>query len=504
MARKIQFRRGTAASWTSTDPTLAISELGLETDTGKIKIGDGVTAWSARPYIDAAALAHIADTSAAHAAASIASTPAGTLAATDVQAALNELDTEKAPLASPALTGTPTAPTAATATNTTQVATTAFVRANRAEQAAADISQYARQMPVGVSASPLNGRASRTAQAPRSVLHDKAWQALLLGQLNTRKAPYTTTLRYTASAGTSTQNMPDYASLTPGSGGNTTITADAGIVTAVTAVYNLTADPTRTTNRFSAFYRDTQQLGLTVGPTISDDIEVQCTVTPYQGLWAVQTPTAPTSLVLEVIDWDGTVFVTSNGTGGTTKSTLQIHDPIIPKLPLPTSGSVTNASYLCEAIQPSPNYSTRQTDPRAIGGTQSPSMWEGMPIIGYDTTNTNLMRFGVGARFYIFGTGTRGAAQTVPQVGGTTIALGGNTGSGVTKHLNVIHALVRVVDALYADRDAYPLGKVFLFVATRTLTGIGGQCGTVSGGTCAVDLYALPDSTYDYEGMVTL
>lgn len=35
-----------------------------------------------------------------------------------------------APLASPALTGTPTAPTAATSTNTTQIATTAFVKAN--------------------------------------------------------------------------------------------------------------------------------------------------------------------------------------------------------------------------------------------------------------------------------------------------------------------------------------------------------------------------------------
>jgi hypothetical protein len=34
----------------------------------------------------------------------------------------------KAPLASPALTGTPTAPTATAATNTTQIATTAFVR----------------------------------------------------------------------------------------------------------------------------------------------------------------------------------------------------------------------------------------------------------------------------------------------------------------------------------------------------------------------------------------
>ena len=35
----------------------------------------------------------------------------------------------KAPLASPALTGTPTAPTAAAGTNTTQIATTAFVKA---------------------------------------------------------------------------------------------------------------------------------------------------------------------------------------------------------------------------------------------------------------------------------------------------------------------------------------------------------------------------------------
>ncbi|KTE89297.1 hypothetical protein [Desulfitobacterium hafniense] len=39
-----------------------------------------------------------------------------------------ELD-KKANLASPTLTGTPTAPTAATATNNTQIATTAFVKA---------------------------------------------------------------------------------------------------------------------------------------------------------------------------------------------------------------------------------------------------------------------------------------------------------------------------------------------------------------------------------------
>lgn len=61
---------------------------------------------------------------------SIVNTPAGSIAATTVQAALNELDTEKAQLASPALTGVPTAPTAALGTNTTQVATTAFALAN--------------------------------------------------------------------------------------------------------------------------------------------------------------------------------------------------------------------------------------------------------------------------------------------------------------------------------------------------------------------------------------
>ena len=68
-------------------------------------------------------------TSHVHAASAITNTPAGNIAATTVQAALNELGTEKAPLASPALTGTPTAPTAAAGTNTTQLATTAFAQA---------------------------------------------------------------------------------------------------------------------------------------------------------------------------------------------------------------------------------------------------------------------------------------------------------------------------------------------------------------------------------------
>jgi hypothetical protein len=58
-------------------------------------------------------------------------------------------DTSRAPLASPALTGTPTAPTPANGTNTTQIATTAFVRATRLDQLAApgaDISMANRKL----------------------------------------------------------------------------------------------------------------------------------------------------------------------------------------------------------------------------------------------------------------------------------------------------------------------------------------------------------------------
>ena len=50
MAGTGQFKRATAARWTSVNPTLAIGELGLETDTNKAKMGDGVTAWNGLPY----------------------------------------------------------------------------------------------------------------------------------------------------------------------------------------------------------------------------------------------------------------------------------------------------------------------------------------------------------------------------------------------------------------------------------------------------------------------
>jgi hypothetical protein len=47
---RLQVRRGSAALWTSQNPILYSGEIGFETDTKKIKIGDGTTAWNDLNY----------------------------------------------------------------------------------------------------------------------------------------------------------------------------------------------------------------------------------------------------------------------------------------------------------------------------------------------------------------------------------------------------------------------------------------------------------------------
>jgi hypothetical protein len=49
---QIQVRRGTASQWTSTNPTLAAGEFGFETDTNKLKCGNGSTAWNSLAYLN--------------------------------------------------------------------------------------------------------------------------------------------------------------------------------------------------------------------------------------------------------------------------------------------------------------------------------------------------------------------------------------------------------------------------------------------------------------------
>jgi hypothetical protein len=50
MATVIQSRRDTLANWASTNPILAAGEIGLESDTVKIKFGNGTSHWNDLPY----------------------------------------------------------------------------------------------------------------------------------------------------------------------------------------------------------------------------------------------------------------------------------------------------------------------------------------------------------------------------------------------------------------------------------------------------------------------
>ena len=50
---RIQLKHGLAASWTKKNPVLLAGEIGIETDTLKMKVGDGTSNWSALGYLGA-------------------------------------------------------------------------------------------------------------------------------------------------------------------------------------------------------------------------------------------------------------------------------------------------------------------------------------------------------------------------------------------------------------------------------------------------------------------
>ena len=58
----IKVRRDTAANWISADPTLASGEIGFETDTNQLKIGNGSSVWTALDYTSGGASLEISET----------------------------------------------------------------------------------------------------------------------------------------------------------------------------------------------------------------------------------------------------------------------------------------------------------------------------------------------------------------------------------------------------------------------------------------------------------
>ena len=57
--RRIQMRRDSDSDWQVADPTLRSGEIGLNETNGRVKMGDGSTAWNLLPYLEDNQLAAI-------------------------------------------------------------------------------------------------------------------------------------------------------------------------------------------------------------------------------------------------------------------------------------------------------------------------------------------------------------------------------------------------------------------------------------------------------------
>jgi hypothetical protein len=89
---QFQFRRDTAANWTSENPILLAGEMGIETDTDKFKIGDGSTAWTGIAYSGGNEVGTTTDTAIAGLLKGAAGKVAQAIAGTDYAAALGSDD----------------------------------------------------------------------------------------------------------------------------------------------------------------------------------------------------------------------------------------------------------------------------------------------------------------------------------------------------------------------------------------------------------------------------
>lgn len=142
----IQQRRDTFAAWTLVNPVLMDGEAGHERDTGRWKLGDGVTPYIDLPYksgVDSVAgktgvvTLDVADVAGAAPLASPtftgtpkATTPSALEDSTRIATTEWVRDLPFAPLASPAFTGNPTAPTPTATDDDTSIATTGYVQDN--------------------------------------------------------------------------------------------------------------------------------------------------------------------------------------------------------------------------------------------------------------------------------------------------------------------------------------------------------------------------------------
>ena len=53
VAKRLQLRHDTLINWSTANPLLLAGEIGLETNTNRMKLGDGILRWNDLPYFPA-------------------------------------------------------------------------------------------------------------------------------------------------------------------------------------------------------------------------------------------------------------------------------------------------------------------------------------------------------------------------------------------------------------------------------------------------------------------
>lgn len=349
--------------------------------------------------------------------------------------------------------------------------------------------EFIRNNSIGARRSKLPGLTMDEAErAYRDDLYD-----LRAGLLFTRKAVQTGAAQWLATATSVNQSIPDYQDLPAGQANNNAVIADKGWWSAVTAVYNLTVDPTRATNVLSSFNRDNQQVVLTGSSTTGDTLEVVGSWTPYQGMWDLF-PTSQTGATSHILIEPVIVdlpFITTDGSGGGHVSTDFVDSPLIPKLPLPSASGATRSNVY------------DKTAINWVGGTgvsssNRASLRESVPVMALKSTSA-IRAFRPGRQWYATTAAERGAQQTVPATSHPLPVLA----AAPAKFIAGRFALVRVA-SVQADRGGSVLmaGRLLIacLVSYNTTTQPLIQS-TSTSSLNAIDFYRLNNDPDLFEGM---
>ena len=152
--------------------------------------------------------------------------------------------------------------------------------------------------------------------------------------LDIERPARTYVLQFTATTATNKLVIPMYSSFSAvANTDNDTFKTDKSYVSEIISVYDLTADPTKTTNLYSALNIQKKEITLT---TVSDGTEktweVVCIGVPYQGLMEQLCAFTPSNSLVKIVYDPGKVMVLADSYLNSVNGDMGL--PITAKLPL--------------------------------------------------------------------------------------------------------------------------------------------------------------------------